>query len=188
MFANLQAILESCREALSLNGLAFYQNIELLDEGSGASLLKTIVSHESGQWISTTARIVSCATFRETFNAIESYRRLHALLILGIAPTKGDPLISDDDGNEQFDKVILDNLKKPKKPTKLSEFVDVITEIQYNDLMYELEGFDSITDDIRKFYNISTLADLPATEYQTVLGRIRKLKKTHEDYLQRQQR
>lgn len=182
-FANLQAILDCVKSALSSNGLAFYQHIELLDEGAGASLLKTIVSHSSGQWISTTARIVSGTTFRETFNAIEAYRRLHALLILGIAPSSYDPLISDDNGVQEYDKQLLESLRKPDTAPKKSEFVDVITKDQYDDLMYELEAYKDIARGIQDFYKITSIADLPKSEYHTVVARIRKLKATHEQYL-----
>lgn len=179
-FANLEAILDSVREALSSNGLAFYQYIELMDEGSGASLLKTTISHESGQWISTNARVVGGSTFKETFNSIEAYRRLHALLILGIAPSKGDPLIKDDDGMEQYDKKVVQEIRKPKEVSVKTEFADKLTNDQYTDLMYELEGYDEITAQMQQYYDITTLADLPKTEYHTALARIRRIKNNIE--------
>lgn len=185
-FANLQAVLECSRESLSMNGLAFYQYVELLDEGNGASLLKTIISHESGQWVSTVARIVTGVTFRETFNCIEAYRRLHALLLLGIAPSPKDPLIKDDNGLEQQDRVILQNLRKPDEaPKKVSEFVDTISKDKYDELMFELEGYELITKGIQEFYRIGSLADLPKGEYYNVQARIRKLKKNHEEYVRK---
>lgn len=185
-FANLQAILESVREALSSNGLAFYQNVELLDEGGGQQLLKTIIAHSSGQWISTMARIIAGASFRETFNCIEAYRRLNALLLLGIAPSDNDPLIKDDNGLEEHDRQILSALRNPDKPiAKKTEFVDTISNDQYGELMHELEGYDIITKQIQETYNISSLADLPKSEYYTTVGRIRKLKRTHEEFVKK---
>jgi len=181
-FANLSAILESVREALSINGLSFYQQVELLDAGEGSSLLKSVISHNSGQWISTVSRIVPGATFRETFNMIESYRRLSALLLLGIAPSSYDPVIRDDNGEEQLDKATLENLRKPDSK-RTSEFVDTITSEQYKDLMSELDGYEEIAKGIQVFYKISSIADLPKSEYYTVQGKIRRLKKTHEDYV-----
>jgi hypothetical protein len=181
-FANLQAILESVREALSSNGLSFYQQVELLNEGNGVSLLHSVVSHSSGQWISTSSRIVPGPTFRETFNCIEAYRRLSALLLLGIAPSGNDPLVRDDNGEEQQEKEILSNLKKPENIVK-GEFVETITAEQYKDLMIELDGYGEIAKGIQTFYKISSIADLPKSEYYTVQGKIRKLKKTHEEYV-----
>ncbi len=185
-FASLTDILVAVKEALSSNGLAFYQYIELLDEGSGASLLRTTVGHESGQYISTVARVVPGKTFRETFNGIEAYRRLNALLILGIAPSGNDPLIMDDNGVEQQEQVILEELRKPKEvKAKPSVHADTITKDQYTDLMYELEGFDDIAKGIQDFYQITTIADLPKDQYHIAAAKIRKIKKTHEEYVSR---
>jgi hypothetical protein len=181
-YANLQAILESCREALSTNGIAFYQYIELMDEGSGGSILKTILSHSSGQFLSSTARIVAGTTFRETFNCVEAFRRLNALLLLGIAPSENDPLIKDDNGIEQQDKIILQNLRKPQDVPARSQFVDVITLDQYEDLLHELEGYEEIAKGIQITYQVTSIADLPRSEFYTVQARVRKLKKVHEEY------
>lgn len=182
-FANLQAILECVKTALSDNGLAFYQYVDLLDEGAGASLLKSVLSHSSGQWISTTARVITGTTFRETFNSIEAYRRLHALLLLGIAPSLNDPLITDDNGLEESNQAIIKALRTPDAPPKKTEFVDVITKDQYQDLMFELEGYKDIAQGIKEFYHISSIADLPKTEYHATVARIRKIKATHEQYI-----
>ena len=98
-FANLQAILDAVRESLANNNLGFYQHIELLDDGAGAALLRTIVGHESGQYISSCARIIPGKNERQTGNIYETYKRLHALMVLGIAPSKNDPFAFDDGGS-----------------------------------------------------------------------------------------
>ena len=182
-FANLQAILESVREALSTNGLSFYQQIELLQEGNGVCLLHSVLSHSSGQWISTSSRVIPGQTFRETFNGIESYRRLSALLLLGIAATGNDPLIQDDNGTQEQEKEIIKKMKQPDKVPVGRDFIETITGDQYKELMFELDGYPDIAKGILVFYKISSIADLPKTEYYTVQGKIRKLKRTHEEYM-----
>jgi hypothetical protein len=184
-YANLQAILDATREALSKNKLAFYRVTELLDEGTGAQLLKTTLSHGSGQFISSAARIISCPTFKETFNALEVIGRSQASLLLGIAPSPHDPLLKDDNGEDQLEKVILQDIRKPEEAKKRTDFVDRISKDQYDILMYELEGFSDIAKGIQTKYGIDTLADLPKTEYYPVETQIRKIKKTHEDYIRK---
>lgn len=181
-FANLQAILLAVKESLSSNGISFYQNIELLDEGSGALLLWTQLSHESGQYISSCTRIIPGATFRETFNMIEAYRRVNALLLLGIAPSGKDPLLYDDNGASQAERVYIKNARTFKIPEK-AHVPDAISIEEYNDLMWDLEEFPDIVKNIQKHYGITTLADLPRTEYHNAKAQIRKIKKTHEDYV-----
>jgi hypothetical protein len=101
---------------------------------------------------------------------------------MGIAPSGNDPLVRDDNGEEQQEKEILANLKKPENIVK-SEFVETITAEQYKDLMIELDGYADIAKGVQVFYKISSIADLPKSEYYTVQGKIRKLKKTHEEYV-----
>lgn len=183
-FANLTAILGSVRESLSSNGLGFYQYIELIDEGSGASLLWTELGHESGQYISSCCRVVAGQTFRETFNAIESYKRLNALLILGIAPIGKDPLLYDDNGVEDQERTKLRTLRHGAAATR-PHHPDVINSQEYDELIFELEGYADIVKSIHKYYDITSIADLPKSEFHNVKAQIRKVKKANEEYKMR---
>lgn len=186
-FANLQAILNATRSALSENELAFYQYIELLDEGSGAALLISVLSHASNEWISSRARVVMGKTDRATGNTLEIHKRFHALMLLGIAPSDGDPHAFDDNGDEQAKELVLEELKKPdteKERIKVTSN-EPITKDQYDDLMIELRNYKEIAQEILTVYNIETLADLPRERYHPALQEIRRLKKLHEDFYRR---
>jgi hypothetical protein len=187
-FSNLQGILLAVRESLASNGLAFYQFIELLDEGSGAALLRTILGHESGQYISSTARVVRGKSDRQTGNIYEIHKRFHALMILGIAPSTNDPMAFDDNGEELAEQVLIDELRKPKNPNMqpvIETNYKTVNKDQYNELLIELEGFEEIAKDMLDVYKIETLADLPQEEYHKARAKILKLKRTHETYLNR---
>jgi ERF superfamily len=185
-FANLQAILDAVRESLSKNGLGFFQFIELLDEGSGAALLKTTIGHESGQYISSCARVVTGKTERQTGNIYEIHKRLHALMLLGIAPSDNDPIAFDDNGEIMAEQHLVASLRKPDSPQKEEiDRSDVINKHQYEELLIELNGFDKIAKDIMQAYDIHTLADLPASEYHRARAKILKIKRTQEDYLRK---
>ena len=185
-FANLQAILDATRESLSANAVSFFQYIQLLDEGSGAALLHTVLGHDSGQWISSTARVIIGNTDRQSGNSIETHKRIHAATLLGIAPSKNDPVMIDDNGEEQFENHIIESLQK-SKDSKLPKDVreEVITNDRYKDLMWELEGFEDIAKGIMEKYDIESLADLPNSEYHQTLASIKRIKKTHERYVNR---
>lgn len=187
-FANLQSILEAVRESLSKNGLGFFQFIELLDEGSGAAFLKTTLGHESGQYISSCARIVQGKTERQTGNIYEIHKRLHALMLLGIAPTSNDPIAFDDNGELMAEQHLVAQLRKPDSPKKEEvDRNDVINKTQYEELLIELDGFEKIAKDILEVYDISTLADLPISEYHRARAKILKIKRTQEDYMRKKQ-
>lgn len=185
-FANLQAILLAVRESLSSNGLGFFQFIELLDEGSGAALLKTTIGHESGQYISSCARVIAGKTDRQTGNTYEVHKRLHALMLLGIAPSDNDPIAFDDNGEMMAEEHLIADLRKPDSPQKETvDRNDVINKTQYEELLIELSGFEKIAKDIMEVYDIRTLADLPASEYHRARAKILKIKRTQEEYLRK---
>ena len=183
-FANLSAILSAVREALAQNGIGFYQYVELLDEGSGAALLKTLLGHESGQWILSCARVISGKTDRATGNSYEFHRRLHALMILGVAPSKNDPLLRDDNGEEQAEQFVIEQVKMPAKERTVDD-LSTVDKSQYNMLLSELEGYSEVAADLMETYHIETLADLPKSEYHKAINKIRKIRKAHEEYLER---
>lgn len=182
-FANLQGILLAVRESLSVNGLGFFQFIELLDEGSGASLLKTTIGHVSGQYIASCARVVVGKTARQTGNIYEVHKRLHALMLLGIAPSDNDPIAFDDNGEMMAEEKLIADLRKPDGPQKEDiDRSDVINKHQYEELLIELSGSDKLAKDIMQTYDITTLADLPASEYHRARSKILKIKRTQEEY------
>ena len=182
-FANLQAILAATKESLAANALGFYQHVELLDEGAGATILWTMLGHETDQFIASCARIILGKTDRETGNTLEIHKRLHALMILGIAPSSSDPVAFDDGGILQAENHLIETLRKPKEPVKEKiDYNDVVNNEQYNELLIELEGYSEITKDIMQYYDIETLANLPRSEYHKALAKVRKIKRTAEEY------
>lgn len=185
-FSNLQAILQATRESLSSNGLALHQYIDLQDDGAGAVLLVTMLGHESGQFISSRARIITGSNERQTGNIYEIYKRRHASMLLGIAPSDSDPFAFDDDGEELAEKQLINTLRKPKEPLREPiDRNDVVNKEQYEELLIELSGHESIAKDIMEVYGIETLADLPRGEYHRARSKILKIKKTQEEYERR---
>jgi hypothetical protein len=182
-YSNLQAIREATRDSLSANALAFYQYIELLDEGSGAALLHTILGHESGQWISSCARVIKCKNQRDTSNSYEIEKRVHALMVLGIAPSENDPICFDDNGEALAEQALVETFRKPMDSKKEELNRDnVINKTEYNELMIELDGYPDIAKDIMQVYEIQTIADLPREEYHKVRAKILKIKRNIEEF------
>ena len=185
-FGNLAAILAATRHALSENGLCFIQEIELLDQGSGAAVLKTKIGHSSGQEIVSVARVVHNKLDRLTGNAYENQKRLHASTLLGIPPSAGDPVFFDDGGVEQADSATIEELKKPRAEQTFNR-EEVITNEQYQNLMFELDGYPEIVKNIFTVYGIETLADLPREKYYNARLKIRTIKHTLDEYKREKQ-
>lgn len=184
-FASLRAILSAVKDAIATNGLAFWQDTFLLDEGTGANLLITTLGHESGQYIGSCARVVAGKTDRRTGNIIEIHKRLQAQMLLGIAPSEHDPIAFDDDGEEISEENIIEKVRKGKPSEDIRDRDTTISQDQYNELMIELDGYPELTEDILECYTIETLADLPREEYHKTRARVVKIKRTEEEYRMR---
>jgi hypothetical protein len=185
-YANRAAIIAATKESLSINNLCSYQYTELLDEGAGAILLNTVLAHESGQWLSSCWRIVITGNERETSNRIEGFCRTQLAMVLGIAPSKNDPFAFDDNFEELAEQKLISEIRKPSQPKKVElDRNDTINNDQYQELLIELEGFEAIAKDILEVYNISTIQDLPRSEYHPAMAKIRKIKRIQEEYEKR---
>lgn len=185
MYANLQAILEAVQPALKDNGLAFIQGTELTADGDGARLLFTLLSHKSGEFIRTYARLVNDGTDRANDTRNQIIRRQQASLVLGIAPSQHDPAMLDDNGDSQAHDAVIDDLKRVRSgdlPVKKARY-ETISKLQYEELMIELDGYPEITKSAFQKYGIDTMADLPATEYHPCRVEIMNLKDTYKKYM-----
>jgi hypothetical protein len=178
-YADLDSVMQATRGALSANGLCFIQEI-ILTGDAGAVLLKTKIAHESGGVIESTARVIHQTTDRETGKSYEFLKRLHATTLLGIAPSRNDPELFDDNGIAQSEAVALGELTRPSKKT-----VDrrvVVDDAQYKLLLVELDKYPEIVAEVLRFHNIETLADLPKDDYYKALDKIRRIKHNAEEY------
>ncbi len=180
-FANLAAVIAATREALSVNNLCLYFMEDLKDEGDGASIVRTYLGHSSGQFISSAARFVYGKNERQNGNRLETVKKRQAMLLLGIAPTKNDPFNFDDNCEELGEAQVLEELKKPAIKRDIDYSVSITTD-QYNDLLIELNGYPEIAKDVLEVFGITTLADLPKSEYHPALQKIRRIKKTADEY------
>jgi hypothetical protein len=189
-FANLDAIFAATRESLSNNGLCFSQIDDIVDDGSGIVILKSLLIHESGQWLSSWSRIVPASTERDTARIYEGRSRRHASRLLGIAPSDNDPYLFDDNGESEAQQRLLEDLAKPKEELtkERTGTIRTISDRQYNELLIELRGYDLIAKQIMDKQGIGTLADLPEDAYHMTQKYIRTIKKELEEDLIRKRK
>mgnify|MGYP003525964316 CR=1 FL=1 len=90
-YADLNSIWDSCRELLSVNGLAVSQLNQVTDLGV---IVETVLMHESGEWISGEMLLPLTKQDAQAVGSATSYGRRYGLAsILGIVAD------DDDDGN-----------------------------------------------------------------------------------------
>jgi hypothetical protein len=91
-YADLNAVWNSCREALGRNGLAVSQTLDMRDNGLCG--LTTTLMHISGQWISGTQVLNPVKNDPQGVGSATTYARRYGLAaIIGIVADE------DDDGN-----------------------------------------------------------------------------------------
>jgi hypothetical protein len=89
-YADLAAVWDACRKALTKNGLAVVQTTS---EGQGGIPVETILIHSSGEWISGVLLVRPVKDDPQAMGSAITYARRYALAaMVGVAP-------EDDDGN-----------------------------------------------------------------------------------------
>lgn len=89
-YADLAAVWDACREALSANGLSVVQT---MDSSDTAVCVETTLLHSSGEWISGSQLIKPVDDKPQSWGSAITYARRYGLAaIVGVAP-------EDDDGN-----------------------------------------------------------------------------------------
>lgn len=172
-YADLATIVNASRPCLTKNGLSVIQQI--LTNEDGATVLHTILCHNSGQWIETRMRVVPPKNDVQTIGSYITYlRRYSYAALVGVVAAD-----DDDDGEsavatsrETFAKGTALNTKY----TGREESPEVITKEQLEDLEYELSQFPDLAEDILDKMRLQSLADLPKKKFNAAITRVREIK------------
>lgn len=103
-YASLGAVWEAIREPLSKNGLSVAQFCETTEYGVG---LTTIITHASGEWMSSTFALPPQSATAQGYGGAISYMRRYALAaLLGV-------VADDDDDGEQASRALVASKPAP---------------------------------------------------------------------------
>ena len=171
-YADLAAVVTASRGPLSKYNLSVTQQIVYGD--NDMNMLHTILTHESGQWIGSYARIISPKNDMESFGSyIASLRRHTYAALVGVV------VESEDDNGDWGDQGYVEDFKKGTKINHNydaeDESYETITKDQLEELKYELGTHEDLAKDIMKEMKIKTLADLPKSRYIHSIRRVRKI-------------
>jgi hypothetical protein len=171
-FSDIGALMDMARGPLGANGLSISQDIS--DNELGQTILTTNLLHSSGQFLSSKMRL---AYPQGDIHTINSYTAAMKRLALG--SLLGIVSYNEDDDGEISDRTYRADVEKgtslpaQAQPEKGG---DVINNEEIEELDYELGDFLDIAEDIKKTYNLRSLADLPRTHYKTVIRKVREIK------------
>lgn len=111
-YADLEAVVDACSDALKQNELGVWQSVSL-----DSSHLVTRIYHSSGQWIEGYTPLIVAKNDMQGLGSAYTYARRYGLMAaLGIAP-------EDDDGNAAA-KSPAETKAKPKATEKLPEHME----------------------------------------------------------------
>jgi len=182
-YADLAAVWESCRKPLTDNGFSVIQSAE---SENGNVLVKTLLLHESGEFISSCLSLQPVKTDPQGIGSAITYGRRYSLAaIVGISAEE------DDDGNASSGvKIPPPKENKTAKPTKKTN-----TEKLKNDIElaikdcckthdYDTNIFANIASDILcSSYKVKSLHELKEVQLKAIFNNIQKLlSKTKERY------
>jgi len=173
-YNDLESIFKAVRPALSENGLAITQ---IIDQGTGETIVYTKLLHNSGQWIGSKSRIILIAgETKANDSAIQFAKRQAAMSILGIA---GKNDYADDDSVAATAKARITkdrgvSLNKNYEP----ETTETLSKDQIAELDYELQGEDNkdLLRDIYEQLRVESLSDIPKNMYRDVINKVRSIK------------
>ena len=163
LYADLASVWDACREPLSKNGLSIIQITEIIDL---KPVLKTILLHESGEWISGTYPIMPMRQAKDTGwvasedpqsmgSALTYGRRYTLAAMVGIAP-------EDDDGEGAMGRKTKEKAQTQQmqeEPLKEGEKESSATQPQLT-FIFTLLGKQGIKDDHEQHEMISKILGL----------------------------
>lgn len=172
-YADLTAIIQATRPALTKNGLSVLQ--DLIDLEDGQKMLFTILQHASGQYYESRVRIIPPKNDVQSMSSYITYmKRITYASLLGV--TTGD---EDDDGEMAVAESRLTEAKGTALNTKYSpknDQIDTITKEQREELEYELSEYPDIAEMILEGFKLMSIADMPKSKFIASINRIREIK------------
>lgn len=184
-YADLASCWETCRELLSKKNLCVIQLTQ--ESKDGMVIVRSILGHSSGQWISGMLALKPTKTDPQGVGAAFTYGRRFGLMgLVGIAPD------DDDDGNS-ISKTPTQNYKpiqtqqKAQQKTKSSlpipkpkQTEKLVTEEQLQNL-YALSRLckwesDSVKNYMKKAYNVDNSTQLTESQYHELCDAIQSYK------------
>ena len=173
-YSDLNSILTPIRSILRDNELALRQWAELKE--GGETILHTELSHSSGQWVESRARVLPPKNDPLSFTSTKNQIKATEILSLLSLTVCDDPL--DDNAEIQLadDRHIIAKGSQGKliyNPRERS--TECISNDQLDMLEKELVSCPDFVEEIFKGADIQSLADLPRNKFDFTITKIRKV-------------
>jgi hypothetical protein len=165
-YADLEAVVEATRPALSKNGLSVVQSVFRMDDTH--TYLVTLLLHASGQWIKSKAQINPQKADIQSLKSYNTYlRRICYESLVGV--TTGD---EDDDGHNASHSPAPNYYKKENFPGANIPHIDDQPGLNEEQLSYLLTLSPAWQANILTFNKVARLEDLSPNQYKRVVATV----------------
>jgi hypothetical protein len=175
-YADLSSIWDACRSALSENGLAVVQSVQVSE---GKMELLTTLAHSSGQWMKSQMPILTVKSDPQSIGSALTYYRRYALAaIVGVAASEedddGNSASGRDDRNGKGHSPKTEPIQKPKikqeQALELEEILDECDPTYKSKVMKSIGdmGFENLKDINEDLFNRVKTAALKKRETETL--------------------
>lgn len=172
-YADFDSIMMALRPTLSKYGLSIIQQ-QRITEG-GATMLHTIIGHESGEWTESRSRILPIKEGPLGYVSELNLHKRHALMcLLGVSVAHDNA----DDNAYVAMQPIRTKVEKGTSPALSYENTsrDTITREQLEQIEYELAEYPDIAKMILDQWKLQALADMPKNKYDKAFRRVLEIK------------
>lgn len=162
-YADLSSVWTSCKEALSKNGLAIIQTMDMKD---GQNVLITTLAHSSGQWMRSCLPILNEKGNAQGMGSAITYMRRYALsAIVGVTCDE------DDDANAACSQPKNGNGKKVDYE---GDYITVEQSAHIEELLDQCDDVyvKNVENYYQKEFGVSAWSYLPKKEYQKLCNNI----------------
>lgn len=176
-YIDFDSIMRPLRPVLAQHGLSIIQQQQITPDG--ATMLHTILGHESGEWIESRTRILPAKEGPIGYASELMFQKRHAVMcLLGISVTND---ASDDNAYAAMQPVrtkvekgtALDLIYENASPTASR---DTVTKEQLEELEYELAEYPDLAKMILDQWKLPALADMPKSKYMKAVNKVREIK------------
>lgn len=174
-YADLDQIMYSIRPILGKHGLSFFCETQFTEDERHVIYAQLL--HKSGQWISSTTRIVPESqdkNYNQAFAKSLTYLKRHQAMALLNVTCCDDPM----DNDQEYDFPDPIPMNKPKASsssiTPVKTYEQISTD-QWTQMTNLLEGYPEIAKNIMDKMNIKSLRDFPKDDFNAGINRIHKL-------------
>jgi hypothetical protein len=176
-YVDFDSIMQSVRPILAHYGLSVIQQQQITPDG--ATMLHTILGHESGEWVESRTRILPIKEGPTGYASELMFQKRHAVMcLLGISVTND---MADDNAYVAMQPIrtkvergtALNVIYEEQAPTAQR---DSITKEQLEELEYELAQYPDLAKMILDQWKLQALADMPKSKYMKAIHKVREIK------------